>query len=429
MKKLTVYIFSLLSVSLVSTSCETNFDNPNAPSVEDVSKSTNGLFALIVGLEFQYSVGGTSSIYTSISGSGFATGELQLLNAGNAEFAALLNGGNNIAPSNSVVTNLWTNLNLVRNNAQTVINNSSNSTTPELQNAIRAYGLFYKALAIGTMSQFWENVIVETGQNQSFVTRNEGLQIAIESLEEAISLVPGSGIPANMAAAVGTNINIRNASSALLARYNLMLGNYAEALSAANSVDLNSKSFFIYDNISQNPVFRSSLVTTNVFDVNPDFGLSGVLAPDPADERIAFHLTANASNGKGFFASDATSIPVYLPGEVILIKAEALARNNQVNQAITELNKVLTKTSADDPFGLGANLPAYSGATDQASVLLEIYKNRCIEMYMSGLKLEDSRRFQRPGPGSTGAERNRNFYPYPNAERDNNPNTPADPSV
>jgi hypothetical protein len=42
---------------------------------------------------------------------------------------------------------------------------------------------------------------------------------------------------------------------------------------------------------------------------------------------------------------------------------------------------------------------------------------------MSGLKLEDMRRFGRPE-----AERKRNFFPYPFSERDNNPNTPDDPA-
>jgi hypothetical protein len=48
---------------------------------------------------------------------------------------------------------------------------------------------------------------------------------------------------------------------------------------------------------------------------------------------------------------------------------------------------------------------------------------------MLGLALEDSRRFGRPGPGTPNAERSRNFYPYPQQERDGNPNTPADPTI
>jgi starch-binding outer membrane protein, SusD/RagB family len=42
---------------------------------------------------------------------------------------------------------------------------------------------------------------------------------------------------------------------------------------------------------------------------------------------------------------------------------------------------------------------------------------------MSGLKLEDMRRFDRPNSG-----KKRNFLPYPFLERDNNPNTPPDPT-
>ena len=112
-----------------------------------------------------------------------------------------------------------------------------------------------------------------------------------------------------------------------------------------------------------------------------------------------------------------------------LIKAEVFTRKNQLPQAVVELNKILTKTAASDAFGVGANLPVYSGVVDQPSLFNEIYKNRCIELYMSGLKLEDSRRFLRPGAELTNGERNRNWYPYPLSERNNNPNTPADPNI
>jgi hypothetical protein len=78
-------------------------------------------------------------------------------------------------------------------------------------------------------------------------------------------------------------------------------------------------------------------------------------------------------------------------------------------------------------YGVGANLPAYNGANTQTAILEEIYRNRCIELFMTGLKLEDSRRFGRPGFGQANAERTRNFYPYPVTERNSNPNTPDNP--
>jgi hypothetical protein len=127
----------------------------------------------------------------------------------------------------------------------------------------------------------------------------------------------------------------------------------------------------------------------------------------------------------GFGLTSTTAYPVYLPGEMILIKAEVLARQTtpDLTNALIELNKVVTKVPSSDAFGLGANLPALTGTFTQAQLLDEIYKHRCIELYLSGLKLEDMRRFGRPV-----SERKRSFFPYPFTERDNNPNTPRDPA-
>jgi hypothetical protein len=87
---------------------------------------------------------------------------------------------------------------------------------------------------------------------------------------------------------------------------------------------------------------------------------------------------------------------------------------------------VLTKRAANDAFGIGADLPAYAGGNTQAEILEEIYRNRCIELYMQGWKMEDLRRFGRSN--TPNVEKNRNLYPYPFREKDNNPNTPADPA-
>jgi hypothetical protein len=94
-----------------------------------------------------------------------------------------------------------------------------------------------------------------------------------------------------------------------------------------------------------------------------------------------------------------------------------------LNKAIDELNKVVTKRPSADPFGVGADLPALTGPLTVAQVLEQIYRHRSIELYMSGLKLADMRRFQRPN-----TERTRNWMPYPFRERDNNTNTPTDPA-
>jgi starch-binding outer membrane protein, SusD/RagB family len=425
MKKIFLYI--LTPALLLLSACESDFTNPNAAPEDRVLNSADGLMSMVNGLKFRYTIGGAGGLYSGISANGLTTKELRILNAGNAELAQLGNGFDNVAPSNAIITNLWTNLNLIRSDAEKLIENAPGVINDAGTRAgVVAYAHFFKALALGTMAQYWEQAPINSGENAAFSSRAQVLQEAVRLLEDATLLLNNNTISSAFNAKVGTDIDIRNALRALTARYYLMLGQWDNALSAANSVDLASKSQFTFDNVNPNPVFRSSLVTNNVYDVEADFGQTGDLAPDPNDGRIAFFLTPNAALGKGFFAADNSAVPVYLPGEMILAKAEALARTGKVGDAITELDKVLTKT--DDIFGVNAGLPAYSGPATQDDVLFEIYKNRCIELYMSGLKLEDCRRFGRPGPESpANFERNRNFYPYPNFERDNNPNTPPDP--
>ena len=420
--KLSIYILTVCL--LISSACDSDFPNPNAPTTDDVLSSPEGLIGLVVGGQHRYTSTALSGLYAGISAAGLSTFELQVLNAGNTQIAALANGGDNVAPNNTVVTNLWTNLNLLRSIGEDLIANRDVIPDEDLANTIQVFGHLYKAYAIGTMAQFWPEVVLETGVNAEFVSREDGLQEAITLLDQADALFQSVSGPQ-----LGDNIDLGNVLNALSARYNLMLGNNAQALARAEAVDLTSVSEFLFDEITPNPIFRSSLVTNNVYDVNPDFGLTGALVPDPADERIDFYLTANAENGKGFFLSDSEAIPLYLPGEMTLIKAEVHARENRLTEAVEELDNVLTKTAGDDPLGVGANLPAYSGPNTQDAILLEIYRNRAIELYMTGLKLEDSRRFDRPGPNDPDAERNRNYYPYPVTERDSNPNTPDNPPV
>jgi hypothetical protein len=224
------------------------------------------------------------------------------------------------------------------------------------------------------------------------------------------------------------DVDILNTLYALKARYSLYAGEYQDAYDAAGLVDLTKKSVITYDALTQNAVFESATATNNVYQpVDSTMGLPASLAPDLDDQRVPFYIGINETiqprhRIKGFYQSGTTPVPLYLPGEMILIRAEALARQDMLPDAVIELNKVITKQPEDDVYGVGAGLPAFS-STDKDAILTEIYRQRCIELFMSGLKLEDMRRFDRPN-----AERKRNFFPYPFSERDNNPNTPDDPA-
>lgn len=438
MKRVHFLIIFLTPVLLLLAGCQKEYVNPNAATKDQVIASTDGLLGLIVGIKKEFSVGATSALYNMVSANGLTTKELYVINTGNGELAALEAGRSTVGGANAFVRNIFTSCNLVKSYAQLLIDNHANAEDPATARYIQGYGHFFKALAIGTMAQFWEQVPVEVitskdfldGKRATFVSREAALNEAISLLNAASNVIGTNAPSAYFNSKVGTDINLANAIQALLARYNIMVGKNAEALAAANKVDLAPKSIFKYEAINPNPVYRTSLVNNNTYNGLQNFGLTGNLTPNPSDGRIPFYLGDNGSTVKvqGFFKSDADPIPVYLPGEVTLIKAEAYARQNQLTEAIAELDKILKKNN--DPFGVNANLPnGYQGPQTQADVLQEIYRNRCIELYMSGLKLEDSRRFGRPGPNDANSERNRNFYPYPNTERDNNPNTPDDPAI
>lgn len=438
MKKL--LIFLLVPVFIAMAGCQKEFSNPNAADGGQLVNSAEGLTALIVGLKREYSFGATGTLYNVVSANGLTTKELYVINTGNGELTALENGKGTVGASNSFLRNIWTSANLLKANAQILIDNGDALRAPGTSEPIRVYGHLFKAIALGTMAQFWEQVTAQVistedflnGKRPAFISRTQALEEAVNLLNAAAPLaeVAPSGF---FALKVGSDLNLKNTVYAMLARYNLMLGKYNEALAAAAKVDLSTastvRSFWRYDNITQNPLYRVSFVTNNVHNGLPNFGLSGALAPDAADGRIAFYLGANAAPVKvqGFFKSDNDQIPVYLPGEITLIIAEAQARLGNLPEAVKALDAVRTK--ATDPFSVTAKLPAYSGAQDKDAILAEIYRQRCIELYLSGMKLEDSRRFGRPGPNDANAERSRNFYPYPQVERDNNLNTPADPAI
>ena len=208
----------------------------------------------------------------------------------------------------------------------------------------------------------------------------------------------------------------------------LFTGNYANALAAANAASMSVKSTFNYTTVNLNPIFETVTSTNNVTAAvsNTTLGLPAGLLPDAADKRLTFYTTAAyASKVAGFAGASTTAWPVYLPGEMTLIKAEVYARqaSPDLTNALVELNNIVTKAVAADAYGVGAGLPAIAGPLTQAQILDEVYKQRCIELYMSGYKLEDMRRF-----GRATSERTRNLLPYPFLERDNNPNTPADPT-
>jgi hypothetical protein len=141
--------FLIITVCILFTSCyKDDYLNPSQASNESVISSTNGLIALCNGLQLRYSVGRASPIYSTITANGLSANELIVLNQGNTDEANLQAGKGNVLGSNSVVTRLWEQSNLIKANADLILNNISNVGDTGTKNALLCYANLYKGLAL-----------------------------------------------------------------------------------------------------------------------------------------------------------------------------------------------------------------------------------------------------------------------------------------
>jgi hypothetical protein len=442
-KKNSLIVLVILATLLLA-SCETDFNNPNAATDEQAFSSRDGILAVTVGMQQLYA---TTGIRWIVETPAITTREGGITTTFQ-NMIELEDGGTSLPNFNSNVQGFWTTMLRVMKIAEDIEANIDNvELALGTKSGIIAYSKLFKAMAIGSLAQNFEQVVIKTSNDNdaTFVSRNEAFLEAIKLLNEGKAALTANPVSQEFISQVTLgNIDVLNSINAHLARYNLFANNFDAAITNANSVLVTSTSVFAYDNINLNPIFRRVLLNgVSNFRPRDNFGLpTADFVFDPADGRIAFYLANSPAvnqnglpieNLLGFFDGSTESIPLYIPDEMKLIIAEANLRKSSpdINAAISALNEVLTDT--DDVFGINANLAPYSGPSTVSALLNEVYKNRRSELFLTGLSLEDSRRFGRPQPSGTegnyNEERNRNFYPYPDLERNSNPNTPSDPSI
>ena len=419
----------------LSTACADSLDisNPNAASEPQVIVSTDGIQALAVGMQQYYA---TSVLGPLIIDTGLGAREL----AANQTFIGQLileSGGTTMDGSLADLgTVLGGEMNVMRM-AHTLL-----ATAPTLgfdagtRSGIIALAHLYQAKAIGDLTVVFEQVptAADSTGHAAFHPRAEALAAAIQHLDSATAAITATPPSALFNTKIkSSRLDLVNTINALRARYNLFAGNYQAAIAAANQVDPKVASYVTYDALNLNPVFSNVVQARS----NEPRDSLGTPLTEPGDARLAFFLVPDTSVSNpnkfpieklaGFFSTNVSPIPMYVPGEMPLIRAEANVQLGNLTAAVQDINLVRTKKAASDPVGLGANLPPYAGAITAPALLTEIYRQRAAELYLQALRFEDARRLGRPGPPTSLIERNRNYWPYPNQERQNNPNTPADP--
>jgi hypothetical protein len=441
MNKKILFASTLILLGGVSiTSCNKEYIDSSKPSYDVITKDVTGLMNIAAGLQRRYSIGRQSPLYNATVGAAYAVYIPKTPNSGNASELELEGGGAGLPYTNSMVTGLWRESLLLKSEAEAILNNLSVAGDAQDRVGLKGYASIFYALGVGTVCQFFEQVPLETQLNAPFVSRATALSKVITILESADADLATTTPSSRFLAKIPAGIDIKNTVKALLARYynmqsmatgtyNTVSGN--KAITFATAASSTSKSEFRFTGAAQNPIGVFSAAGSVYILPDSALGMKNGLAPSPlsSDPRIGFYISKPSTTIilKGFVAATTTSFPVYLPGEMQLIIAENHARQNAFIPCQTALNLVRQKTT--DLYGVNANQPAYSGTVDQTSLLSDIYKQRRVELFFSGMEIEDSRRFNRPAPGTATQERNRNFYPYPRDERDNNTNTPPDPAI
>ncbi len=224
-------------------------------------------------------------------------------------------------------------------------------------------------------------------------------------------------------------------AKALLARVYLYQGDYANALAKADEVialgyDLDpvySDLFPSDENDSVEDIWKVTFTDVQFnymyywwsdpqgggAEVAPTASLVG--AYDPSDERLAWNVYIptpdDTSGGKYPTTAGAEDIHVIRFAEVLLIKAEALAHQNQLSAAVDEYNKIRVRAGLA-PHVLGVDV------TTQQEVLDEIDLQRRLEFFAEADRWPDLVRTGRWQQVLPGVPSYQTLYPIPQSEID-----------
>ena len=444
---------ALVALIGLAAGCDLTVENPNASTPEDVLTTRAGLIAFANGLQRTYAVNALDNVVLT---PGVTAREIAVNRtlANLTELEAGAFGEPMLEPDNSNVTGLFATLYAVVFDADQLIEAARAVETVEddLESGLVALGSFYKAAALGALAQNFEQVSLDPGAEGGavYVSRDDAFAEAVDLLAEAERLGQEAASDGAFQALVPDGFDLVNSARAYRARFALFGGDYATAIAAADAVDEGATSVFEYSDLAANPIYTAFYVGTPSYAVRDDLGLENVeegdqridfytdvdlgleTAPDSTDDDDTTLSNPNSLEidvAAGFYDDGLSApLPVFLPDELRLIRAEAIVRSGgDLSEAVEEINAV--RTDEEDPFGVVAGLDAYDGPVTAEALLDEIFYNRATELFLQGLRLEDLRRFDRPGPSGDPFERTRDFYPYPTQERQGNPNTPTDPPI
>ena len=426
--------YQTLALTLLCGACSLDLQNPNAPTVDQVTTSPDGVIALATGLQGRFASSyGNFAYMAGLVTDEFASTSAALISISDAEQGAVPSG-------TGIADNVF---NSVYRTVRTADDLLTGATALAAQfdagtrSGLRALAFALKAEALGEALQSYQRIPINTlGETApTYVPRAQALPVVRALLDSAAAAIAATPPSAFFNTSILTpGMNLSNVIQIFRARYARMAGDDASALAAANLVARSGTAAI--------SVLTFPAPTVNFY-ANVTGGTNGIaprrqwrLSMAPQDQRFAYFVTPSTTvSGRvgalldpwSRYASPQANLPVYFPDEALLIKAEALANQNQLAAAQVALDSVRTDCTGgrglDDPK---ACLPALAGTLTQGQLLAEIYVQRRYELLGTGLRWEDTRRrnairgpVAAPGIPTDGQ---RCWLPYAIGDRNANPN-------
>ncbi len=433
-------VLSTACATLVLGACSLDLQNPNAPTEAQVTSSADGVIALATGLQGRFATSyGNFAYMGGLVTDEFAATSAALISISDAEQGA-------IAPGTGIADNVFNSVYRTVRTADDLLagaNALSAQFDPGTRSGLVALAQTLKAEAIGEALQSYQRVPINTYglTTPTYVPRAEALPYVRALLDSAAAQIAGTPPSAFFTGSILTpGVNLNGMIQLFRARYARLANDNANAVTYANLVPRSGPAAL--------SLLQFPAPTVNFY-ANVTGGPNGI-APrrqwrtsmSPADQRFTWFVAPSATlSGRvgalldnwNRYAGAQAALPVYFPDEALLIKAEALAQQNQLPAAQAALDSVRTDCTGgrgiDDPK---ACLPALTDVLTQAQLLDEVYVQRRYELFGTGLRWEDARRrVGVRGPvaaPAVPAGGQRCWLPYAIGDRNANPNVPADPA-
>lgn len=420
MKRMTVY-GALLLAGLAAGGCDLDLNDPNNTTERDVFEDPLNLLGVGIGVQAEAAeLIGAYIFSTSLASDEMGAGTGTFPNFKNADAGLELETGQFL---NEEPWRIAYRVVKLSNDLLTAVPDAN--LRAGTKSGLLAMAKMFKAMSFGVLGTLYTGAPIDVGIDNpaaAFSPREEVLAEAIALLESARTDLQTPVSDEFNTVVLAPGFNLSATIDALLARYNLMAGQYAAAATAAARVPAGARSEFRFSANDRNSVNNIVYNSGNPYQIRARQELR--LGAEPGDQRPAYWVQAANFQGENFILDelnvyrDADSpFPVFLPDEMKLIRAEAAARGGDLAGARTLINEVRTQCNVtDEP---AACLPALTAGDlpTEGAVLSEILKQRRYELFLQGLRFDDLRRFNAP--------RKYDFLPIPQSECDRNPSAPC----